>query len=60
VSQPAQPAEWAHFDNNEELPPPLPLQLDAEQQQAAGSSSVQKSAVVAAGVVIPSGTERDM
>ncbi len=59
VSQPAQPAEWAQFGNDEDMPPPLPLQLVGEEQQAAGSSSLQKSAVVAAGVVIPTGTERD-
>ncbi len=59
LCEPAPLPQWAHFDNEEDLPPPLPLLRDGEQQQAASSSFLPKSAVAAAGVVIPTGTERD-
>jgi hypothetical protein len=55
------PVEWAHFDTDD-TPQSQPLHVEEQQPPHAGASAVSSavvSSVVAAGVAIPTGTDRD-
>jgi hypothetical protein len=52
----APPTEWAHFDDDDAQQQQQP---EEDRQQRSREGSVTKSAVVAAGVNIPTGSERD-